>query len=63
MPVIDRSSYVAPLLLRNGHLQTLYPTLARRIDGVHYERERIFTPDDDFLWSENRAVEFLGQEW
>jgi predicted alpha/beta-fold hydrolase len=54
MPVIHQSSYRAPFLFNNGHLQTLYPTMARKINGVVYQRERIFTPDDDFLdldWS------------
>lgn len=65
MPLIHRSSYRAPFLFNNGHLQTLYPTMARRIDGVVYQRERIFTPDDDFLdldWSRagNRKLAFLS---
>lgn len=54
MPVIPQSSYSAPFLFNNGHLQTLYPTIARKVEGVTYRRERIFTPDDDFLdldWS------------
>jgi uncharacterized protein len=54
MPVIHRSTYQAPLLFSNGHLQTLYPTIARKVNGVAYQRERIVTPDDDFLdldWS------------
>jgi uncharacterized protein len=54
MPVIHQSSYRAPFLFNNGHLQTLYPTMARKVNGVAYQRERIFTPDDDFLdldWS------------
>jgi uncharacterized protein len=33
----------------NGHLQTIIPSLARRIQGVDYQRERIETPDGDFL--------------
>jgi len=40
--------------LQNGHIQSIYPTLFRRFDTGFYERERIFTPDDDFLdidWS------------
>ncbi len=48
MPIID-STYVPPLLLSNGHLQTLFPTLFRRTAGFPYQRERITTPDDDFL--------------
>ena len=54
MPLIPRSTYRAPFLFSNGHLQTLYPTLARRVVGVSYQRERIETPDNDFLdldWS------------
>ena len=49
MPVIHRSSYHAPFLFNNGHLQTLYPTMARTVSGVAYQRERIITPDEDFL--------------
>ena len=41
--------YKTPLLFRNGHLQSIYPTIFRRINGVHYRRERIITQDDDFL--------------
>ncbi|MEJ2157431.1 MAG: alpha/beta fold hydrolase [Desulfobacteraceae bacterium] len=47
-------SYVAPLPFRNGHIQTIFPTYCRRIAGIRYERERIETPDGDFLdldWS------------
>ncbi len=35
-------------------MQTIVPTLFRKVEGVHYQRERILTPDDDFLdldWS------------
>jgi len=41
--------YAAPLLLPGGHMQTIYPSLFRRIDQSFYVRERIETPDDDFL--------------
>ena len=47
-------SYSPPFFLRNGHLQTIYPTLFRKVSGVDYRRERIDTPDGDFLdldWS------------
>ena len=49
MPVVANSTYVPPPLLSNGHLQTILPTLFRRVRGVVYQRERISTPDDDFL--------------
>ncbi len=41
--------YKAPRFLFNAHLETIYPSLVRRV-GIHpYHRERILTPDDDFL--------------
>ncbi|EAY28615.1 YheT family hydrolase [Microscilla marina] len=49
MPVISESSYRSPFWLPNRHLQTIYPNILRRIEGVHYQRERIDTPDGDFL--------------
>lgn len=54
MPIIPGSSYRAPLLFGNGCVQTVYPSLARKLDAGFYQRERIDTPDDDFLdldWS------------
>ncbi len=48
MPLLS-SDYVAPALLRGGHLQTLYASLARRVDFTYAWRERIATPDGDFL--------------
>lgn len=49
MPVIPSSPYKAPAFLKNRHLQTIFPTLFRRIAPVKYTRVRIPTPDDDFL--------------
>lgn len=58
MPLIDPSSYVPPALFSNGHIQTIFPALLRKVDGVFYHRERIATPDEDFLdldWSRKEA--------
>ncbi len=47
-------NYKPPFILRNGHVQTLFPSLFRKVDNVRYRRERIDTPDGDFLdldWS------------
>ncbi|MCE5242839.1 MAG: alpha/beta fold hydrolase [Syntrophobacteraceae bacterium] len=49
MPIVSPSSYRAPLPFRNGHLQTVYSSQFRRVTGVAYRRQRIATPDDDFL--------------
>jgi uncharacterized protein len=54
MPLMEKSSYLPPPFFGNGHLQTLYPNLYRRVRGIVYRRERIPTPDGDFLdldWS------------
>lgn len=48
MPILA-SSFSPPRYLRGGHLQTILPSMLRRVDGVEYERERITTPDGDFL--------------
>ncbi|MCC6413714.1 MAG: alpha/beta fold hydrolase [Saprospiraceae bacterium] len=50
MPFIERSSFpAAPFWQYNGHLQTLVPGIMRRVEGIEYNRERIETPDGDFL--------------
>jgi uncharacterized protein len=54
MPVIDKSTYSPPMLCSNPHIQTIMPSLLRKVSGVTYQRERIDTPDGDFLdldWS------------
>lgn len=54
MPFIEHSSYRPPHGLSNGHLQTVLAQL-RTVRGVLYRRERIATPDGDFLdldWAE-----------
>jgi len=46
--------YQPPFWQWNGHIQTIYPSLYRKVTGVQYSRESIPTPDDDFLmldWS------------
>lgn len=43
------SSYLPPFFLFNPHLETIYPALMRRVSLPAYTRERIDTPDDDFL--------------
>lgn len=56
MPFVQHNLVKPPLFLWNGHLQTIWPSVARRVAGVSYERERIDTPDGDFLlldWSRN----------
>lgn len=42
-------NYSPPFLLFNPHLETIYPALLRRVTLQPYQRERITTPDNDFL--------------
>ncbi len=51
---MNDNDYHPPLLFGNGHVQTIYPVLFRKVTDVRYVRERITTRDDDFLdldWS------------
>jgi predicted alpha/beta-fold hydrolase len=53
MPVLD-CDYRPPYLLANGYVQSILPSLVRRIDCTHFQRERLNTDDGDFLdldWS------------
>ncbi|MBU2454240.1 MAG: alpha/beta hydrolase, partial [Proteobacteria bacterium] len=46
--------YAPPFLFGNGHIQTIFPVIFRKVEAVWYERERITTFDNDFLdldWS------------
>ena len=45
----DFPPFSPPLWLRNGHLQTMWPTLFRRLETGPDICERLTTPDDDFL--------------
>src|SRR5258708_1831746 len=64
MPFIP-SSYRAPKWLLGKHSETIIPSLFRQVEGVSYQRERIFTLDGDFLdldWSckGNRSLAILS---
>ncbi|MFP4228426.1 MAG: YheT family hydrolase [Salinivenus sp.] len=48
MPVIE-SNYAPPPFLSGGHVQTLFSSLFRWVDFRYDRRERIGTPDGDFL--------------
>lgn len=57
MPLIKDSEFDKnPYFIKHGHLETILPSLFREIEGINYKRERIDTPDDDFLdldWLKN----------
>jgi predicted alpha/beta-fold hydrolase len=49
MPVLPSPNYRPPFPFTSGHLQTLYPTLFRRTPVTNPVRERLETPDGDFV--------------
>jgi uncharacterized protein len=54
MQVID---FKSPRLLFEGHLQTIIPSLFRKIKGLTYHRERLDLPDGDFVdldWAQSK---------
>src|SRR5690349_8214133 len=46
---MEIGDYRAPLPLFNRHLETIYPSLFRSVTVPPLVRERIHTPDEDFL--------------
>ena len=56
MPHIASTYQGPPFYYLNRHFETVIPSLRRKVEAVSYERERIDTPDDDFLdidWIKN----------
>jgi predicted alpha/beta-fold hydrolase len=49
IPGTGTGDYLPPPFLFNGHLETVFPALFRRVSSVDYQRERIDTTDGDFL--------------
>lgn len=48
MPLLD-STYRSPFYLPGGDLQSIIPAISRIVSGIKYRRERIYTPDQDFI--------------
>ncbi len=57
MPLLPSAYPGPPAYQYNGHLQTVIPSLTRRVTGVSYERERLTLSDNDFVdldWIDGR---------
>ena len=51
---MDELRFKPSFYFSNKHLQTIVPALFRKVEGVQYVRERLETPDNDFIdidWS------------
>jgi uncharacterized protein len=62
MPIVENSTYQAPFPFRNTHINTIYTSLMRPTPTLPYERERVPTPDDDFIdldWSKVGSEKLL----
>lgn len=62
MPILNSNYPGPPAFLFNGHLETIIPSLYRKVEGVSYTREKINTPDGDFLnldWSKVGSDQLL----
>jgi uncharacterized protein len=65
MPLIPKSNYAHSLWIPNPHMQTIWPSLFRNIEGVIYSRERVLLSDNDFTdldWikSDNKKLVVLA---
>ena len=49
MPIINLDDHKPPFWLPDCQSQTIFPSLFRKIEGLKYLRERVLTPDKDFL--------------
>jgi predicted alpha/beta-fold hydrolase len=46
---MEIGKYTRPYFLFNNHIETIFPSVFRKVKLPSYKRERIVTPDDDFL--------------
>lgn len=46
---LSAQKYSPPFIFRQGHFNTIIPNLFRRVNDVKYSRQRINTPDGDFI--------------
>ncbi|MGZ0708568.1 YheT family hydrolase [Coraliomargarita sp. W4R53] len=59
---VNPPDYAPPFGFRSAHLQTIYPTLFRKVSVITNARERITTPDGDFIdldWSQREGSKRL----
>ncbi|MCP4292228.1 MAG: alpha/beta fold hydrolase [bacterium] len=57
-PPVNNSAYTASWVFRQTHFSTIYPTVFRAVPPIPFSRERLPTPDGDFL-----DVDFLLRDF
>ena len=65
MQIINSDDYKPPFWLPDSQSQTIFPSIFRKVEGVNYVRERIFTNDGDFLdvdFSKTYPIKSLKQK-
>ncbi len=58
MPVLHKSTFRRSPFLLNGHFESIYPALFRKVRDVNYRRERLTLSDGDFVdldWLDNNS--------
>lgn len=61
MPLLA-STYRPPFYLPGGDLQSILPAISRIVTGISYRRERIYTPDQDFIdidWVDHESTKVV----
>ena len=62
MPIIAPSTYTPPWYFKQRHLHTIFPSLCRNVRRVAWTRERLDTPDGDFIdldWARGAATQLV----
>jgi predicted alpha/beta-fold hydrolase len=49
MPILPKPNYNSSFWQFNGHIQTIYPSLLRKVPFQYQQRERLELPDGDFV--------------
>ena len=49
MPLLPTPDYQRPFFYFNSHIETIWPSIFRKVEGVIYQRERLELADGDFL--------------
>jgi uncharacterized protein len=62
MPLLPNPDFKPRFYLPTAHLQTIYPSLTRKVKDFSYQRERLELSDGDFLdldWSKNSSKKLI----